>query len=436
MSPADACVCRSLRPAALTRPATRAISRKCRRASSVAFRQATRSSSRFAGERSRRHARSSAAGTSRPASSKPQSVQANVSVAGFALAIRQATSAASPSCTSRPANGNTNACQPSRPCQRSTSSVSRSGSRLQRACVSSSGSTAATSRGAGRPPPGLAASRTRSSTASERSVERGMRPPFHRGTCSPAGPRARFTQAVRPSNRKSTSGRPANRKRSPGASRDTNDSSTVPSDPPRSHFTCTVASPAIVPMFRRWRRAMARLVTYQRPNRSVIRAWSGYAASAGPPRAAKSSAHRHDASSMPAKACVDSTSARSSVARNPPLHATVTRCCARQSSAPVSGRRASTTPASTEPRAAAHSTSSSAWVGTQTSRPVAPGAWPLRPARWRSRAIPFGLPTCRTCSTGPKSTPRSRLDVATTHFSVPLRSPASARLRRSRSTDP
>jgi hypothetical protein len=81
-----------------------------------------------------------------------------------------------------------------------------------------------------------------------------------------------LTQAVSPSNRKSTSGRPANRKRSPAASRDTNDSSTVPSRPPRTHFTSTVASLVIVPIPWRWRRAIALLATYQRPNRSLIRA--------------------------------------------------------------------------------------------------------------------------------------------------------------------
>ena len=99
-----------------------------------------------------------------------------------------------------------------------------------------------------------------------------MRPPFQRGTCSPCVPRARLTQAVVPSKRKSTSGRPAKRKRSPVWSRETKDSSTVPSRPPRSHFTSTVASPLIVPMLMRCRRAMPGLATYQRPNRSLIRA--------------------------------------------------------------------------------------------------------------------------------------------------------------------
>ena len=40
---------------------------------------------------------------------------------------------------------------------------------------------------------------------------------------------------------------------------------------------------------------------------------------------------------------MDRTSASSSSSRKPPLHATVTTCCARQSRAPVSGRRASAT---------------------------------------------------------------------------------------------
>jgi hypothetical protein len=103
-------------------------------------------------------------------------------------------------------------------------------------------------------------------------VVSGIRPPFQRGTWSGAGDRDRFTQAVRPSTRKSTSGRPANRNRSPSFRREMNDSSTVPSRPPRSHLTSTVASPAIVPMPIRCFRALAGLATYQRPNRSLIRA--------------------------------------------------------------------------------------------------------------------------------------------------------------------
>ena len=70
-------------------------------------------------------------------------------------------------------------------------------------------------------------------------------------------------------------------------------------------------------------------------------------------------------------------------------------------------------------RAAATSTSSKALVGTQVTRLSAPGWWPLRPARCARRAIPFGLPTCSTRSTGEKSTPRSRLEVQTTQRSAP-----------------
>ena len=50
--------------------------------------------------------------------------------------------------------------------------------------------------------------------------------------------------------------------------------------------------------------------------------------------------------------------------------------------------------------------------------------------------MPLGLPICSTCSMGPKSTPRSRLDVATTHFILPRRSPSSAFVRNSRATEP
>ena len=74
--------------------------------------------------------RSSAAKGVRPASCSPQSLAARTKVSGFRLAIRQATSAARPSCTRRPAKGNRNACCPSREWARSISSVFGSGSRL------------------------------------------------------------------------------------------------------------------------------------------------------------------------------------------------------------------------------------------------------------------------------------------------------------------
>ena len=51
-------------------------------------------------------------------------------------------------------------------------------------------------------------------------------------------------------------------------------------------------------------------------------------------------------------------------------------------------------------RTAATSSNSSAFVGTQVTRLTSPGRWPLRPARWSSRATPFGLPICSTWSTG------------------------------------
>jgi ATP-dependent Lhr-like helicase len=87
-------------------------------------------------------------------------------------------------------------------------------------------------------------------------------------------------------------------------------------------------------------------------------------------------------------------------------------------------------------RTAAISTNSRVLVGTHRMRHVAPGRCPERPARCTSRAIPFGEPICTTRSTGEKSTPRSRLEVATTMRSDPSLSPASTRSRSSRSSDP
>ena len=69
-------------------------------------------------------------------------------------------------------------------------------------------------------------------------------------------------------------------------------------------------------------------------------------------------------------------------------------------------------------------------------RETRPGAWPLRPARCRSRATPLGEPIWITRSTGRKSTPRSRLEVQTTAFSDPSFSPCSTQSRVSRDNEP
>ena len=50
--------------------------------------------------------------------------------------------------------------------------------------------------------------------------------------------------------------------------------------------------------------------------------------------------------------------------------------------------------------------------------------------------MPLGLPICSTWSTAGKSTPRSRLDVATTHRTDPSRSPCSAARRSAGSSEP
>lgn len=87
-------------------------------------------------------------------------------------------------------------------------------------------------------------------------------------------------------------------------------------------------------------------------------------------------------------------------------------------------------------RAAAASTSSSAWVGTMVTREVRPGAWPERPARCIRRATPFGEPIWNTRSTGRKSTPRSRLEVQTTALSLPFLRPSSTQSRTDWSSEP
>ena len=75
-------------------------------------------------------------------------------------------------------------------------------------------------------------------------------------------------------------------------------------------------------------------------------------------------------------------------------------------------------------------------IGADVARDVRPGACPLRPARCSNRATPLGLPICSTRSTGRKSTPRSRLDVATTAFNRPSFSPISTQSRTSRASEP
>ena len=56
-----------------------------------------------------------------------------------------------------------------------------------------------------------------------------------------------------------SSTRPAKTKQSPAFSRAMKPSSTLPSVPPDSHFTCIDASVTMVPTCSRWRSAMPRL---------------------------------------------------------------------------------------------------------------------------------------------------------------------------------
>ena len=114
----------------------------------------------------------------------------------------------------------------------------------------------------------------------------------------------------------------------------------------------------------------------------------------------------------------------------------MTKCCTNTSSGCCGDERASIWPLATAARAAAASMISKLWVGTSVMRDGLPGAWPERPARCSSRATPLGEPICSTRSTGRKSTPKSRLDVHTTHRSSPLFSPASTHARTPWSSEP
>ena len=114
----------------------------------------------------------------------------------------------------------------------------------------------------------------------------------------------------------------------------------------------------------------------------------------------------------------------------------MTTCCTSTSSGLSGDSRFSTRPSSAARRAAAASISSIVWVGTSVRRLARPGAWPLRPARCRMRATPFGEPICSTRSTGRKSTPRSSDEVATTARSRPALRPSSTHSRVALSIEP
>ncbi len=202
-----------------------------------------------------------------------------------------------------------------------------------------------------------------------------------------------------------------------------NDSSTVAQDTRRAG-SCTLsdASLTIVPIDIRCRRATCGSRA-ARPHRRRGRACCTPGMRAARCRRARRSrgsrpTHRRRGrdTTMP---CALRRAGR--LPRNPPPIAQVTRCCASTSSGVSIPSRDSSNPASAASRTAATSTSSKACVGTQVIRLTRPGEWPLRPARWNSRATPLGDPTWTTRSTGEKSTPRSSEDVQITARTVPAR---------------
>ncbi len=130
------------------------------------------------------------------------------------------------------------------------------------------------------------------------------------------------------------------------------------------------------------------------------------------------------------------TSAYSASGVKPPPRATVTRCCTSTSTGCTGEERDSTWAARTAARAAAASTISRLCVGTSVMREGRPGEWPERPARCSRRATPLAEPICSTRCTGAKSTPRSRLEVATTARRLPSLRPASTHSRTARSSEP
>ncbi len=165
--------------------------------------------------------------------------------------------AASPSCTSRPSNGYTKRCQPSRVFTCSISSSSALGICDHFRCTSSSGSSVSISgpRNTPRPASPMRVAQQRRELDPTAAVDC---LPIAESRPSPFG--ARRTHAFMSRTRTNSSGVPANTNRSPGLSRATKDSSTDPSEPPRRYETPICASPTIVPIDIRCRRAISSFV--------------------------------------------------------------------------------------------------------------------------------------------------------------------------------
>ena len=104
-----------------------------------------------------------------------------------------------------------------------------------------------------------------SRTAAASWVDSGLRLPCHRGTCAFL-PADFLTLATIPRTRTSSSSIPPKTKRSPGLRKPTKYSSTTPSDRPLPSLSWIIALLVMVPMFRRWSRAILALVTVYRPS--------------------------------------------------------------------------------------------------------------------------------------------------------------------------
>ena len=132
-----------------------------------------------------------------------------------------------------------------------------------------------------------------------------------------------------------------------------------------------IALLVIVPIPMRWSRAIFCPPTLKKPGRSgssITRSKRGYARRLSPPRTTKS---RHQPNSSSVRLRYDQA-VRSSCfiasASKPPPAATVTRCCTATSSGRSSGSRLSISLRFPASRAAAKSSTSSAFVGTPTMR--------------------------------------------------------------------
>ena len=216
-----------------------------------------------------------------------------------------------------------------------------------------------------------------------------------------------------------------------------NDSSTVPTTGPRRYCTTICASPTMVPMAMRCRRAMAALSTAEQAvaldHARVLRIGLERRAAARdeverpPPFVVRQRRVGVRRAHLGQQFVGDERRRRAPPSRR--------AARARRADAPPAGAtRSRRRPARRVPRRSPAARARSSARRSRGSPRPAGGRCARRAAA--SRATPFGLPTCSTRSTGEKSTPRSRLEVATTQRSRPSRSASSTHSRCFRSSEP